>query len=302
MPKIAYTSKRFSAESLEVIATAEQICRDYAAQGFDLTLRQLYYQFVARDILPNSQKSYKRLGSIVNDARLAGMIDWYHITDRTRNLRSLAHWDSPQQIIDAVAAQYRTDRWANQTHPVEVWIEKDALVGVVATTCNRLDVPFFSCRGYTSQSEIWGAGQRLGRYSDRGQEPIIIHLGDHDPSGIDMTRDIEDRLDLFGARAQVIRIALNYDQVERYGPPPNPAKLTDSRAVGYIERHGYSSWELDALDPATLSALIEDEIFAWRNADRWQADTETMEDERTVLSLIKENWTLVRDYVHELDA
>lgn len=199
--------------------------------------------------------------------------------------------------MNAVAAQYRTDRWANQPHPVEVWIEKDALVGVIAGVCERNDVDYFSCRGYTSISEVWGAAQRLIRKTERGQKPVIVHLGDHDPSGIDMTRDIRDRLELFGADVQIIRIALNYDQVEQYNPPPNPAKLTDSRAKGYIRTHGRSSWELDALDPATLDALIQAEIDQWRDDDQWAADTAAMEQERRVLTRVSNQWDDVAEYV-----
>jgi hypothetical protein len=144
---IAYRDKSFSRGSLAVIDTARQICAEYQRQGFDLTLRQLYYQFVARGFLANKDTEYKRLGNIINDARLAGLLDWDYIVDRTRNLRGLAHWDEPSSVIDSAAYSYRTDRWANQAHRVEVWIEKDALVGVITNACNRLDVPFFSCRG-----------------------------------------------------------------------------------------------------------------------------------------------------------
>jgi len=149
-------------------------------------------------------------------------------------------------------------------------VEKDALVGVIARACQPLDVPYFACRGYSSDSEMWRAAQRFLRYEDNGQIPYIIHLGDHDPSGIDMTRDIEDRLNLFNARPYVKRIALNYDQVEMYNPPPNPAKETDSRWEGYVaEYNTYSSWELDALDPNVIVDLITGEILALRDDDRW---------------------------------
>ncbi|MEV5710080.1 hypothetical protein [Actinoallomurus sp. NPDC052274] len=297
MPRIEYVAKNFSTNSLAIIRRAEEICRDYAAQGYDLTLRQLYYQFVARAWLANKQTEYKRLGSIVNDARLAGLLDWTYIVDRTRTLRGLSHWDSPDQIIRGSAYSYRTERWANQPHRVEVWIEKDALVGVISGVCGRHDVDFFSCRGYTSQSELWGAAQRMRQYQDAGQKPIVIHLGDHDPSGIDMTRDIEERLRLFEADAKVIRIALNMDQVEAYAPPPNPAKLTDSRAHGYIRQYGESSWELDALDPATLGQLIEDEIARWRDQDQWDRDTAAMEAERSVLTEVSRRWHEVADFI-----
>jgi hypothetical protein len=142
VPKIVYVPRRFSPATLDIIATAESICTEYADQGYDLTLRQLYYQFVARGLLANRQTEYKRLGSIVNDARLAGMIDWNHVVDRTRNLRELSHWDNPEEIIRGSAAQYRTDRWADQPYRVEVWVEKDALP---VSSANRR--PHWTCRG-----------------------------------------------------------------------------------------------------------------------------------------------------------
>ncbi|MFF4548650.1 hypothetical protein ACFY1J_31195 [Streptomyces sp. NPDC001406] len=299
MPRIAYVEKNFSPSSMAIISRANAICAEYAGQGFDLTLRQLYYQFVARGYLANKQTEYKRLGSIVNDARLAGLLDWNYIVERTRNLRGLSHWDDPESIIRSVAYGYRTDRWADQPHRVEVWIEKDALVGVITGACNRNDVDYFSCRGYTSQSELWGAARRLARYEADGQKPVVIHLGDHDPSGIDMTRDIAERFALFGADVTVRRIALNMPQVEEHQPPPNPAKLTDSRASGYIRRFGRSSWELDALDPTTLDRLIEDEIWAWRDADLWAAATAEMERERAQLEAVSRRWPDVARLVAE---
>jgi len=197
MPLITYVKKAFSPSSLAIIEKANTIIAEYAAAGFDLTLRQLYYQFVSRAFIANKQSEYKRLGSIINDARLAGMIDWGRITDRTRNLRTIGHWTTPASIIKSAAESFRIDKWATQKHRIEVWIEKDALVGVLDAVCPDLDVPYFSCRGYTSQSEAWAAARRLFGYMKAGQAPIVLHLGDHDPSGVDMTRDITDRLTLF---------------------------------------------------------------------------------------------------------
>lgn len=267
MPKISYSGKRFSAAHLLIIERANSIIAEYQRQGYDLTLRQLYYQFVARDLIPNKQTEYKRLGSIVNDGRLAGLIDWKALVDRTRNLQRNAHWTNPDSIVRSAAVSYRLDRWEGQTFRVEVWVEKEALAGVVERVATRLDLDYFSCRGYVSQSEMWRAARRHLEYERAGQSVVVLHLGDHDPSGIDMTRDIADRLELFGASTDVRRIALNRDQIDEYAPPPNPTKLSDSRSTGYVDLHGYSSWELDALDPATLAALIEDETEPLRNED-----------------------------------
>ncbi|MGW2220122.1 hypothetical protein ACWCSD_34480 [Nonomuraea sp. NPDC001684] len=297
MARRCYIPKKFNTTHLDIIDKANAICADYQRQGFDLTLRQLYYQFVARGWLENSQKKYKWLGEIVSDARLAGAMDWDYIVDRTRNLRGLPHWNDPSHIIDSVAYSYRTERWANQDHRIEVWIEKDALVGVIANVCQRHDVDYFSCRGYTSISEVHQAAQRLIRYNRRGQKPVILHLGDHDPSGVDMTRDIRERLELFGADVEIIRIALNMDQVEQYNPPPNPAKMSDSRSGRYVIEHGYSSWELDALDPTTLDALIADRIADLLDHDQWQHDTTAMEEERTLLTAVSNRWGDVAELV-----
>lgn len=297
--KQAYISKRFNRSSVEIIATAEQICQDYAARGLGLTLRQLYYQFVARGYLPNRDTEYKRLGSIIADARLAGLIDWDHIEDRTRFLRGVTTWSSPNQILRAVASQFQTNRWRDQTEHVEVWIEKDALVGVIQNPCSRWHVDYFACRGYASASEVRSAGVRFAHHERMGRHTTVIHLGDHDPSGIDMTRDLEDRLRLFGSRVDVRRIALNMNQVEQYAPPPNPAKLTDSRATGYIAEYGRESWELDALDPTVIQDLVEREILARLDMDEWNRVKAEDMAVREVLGRLADNWDDVREHVEE---
>ncbi len=267
--KIPYITKKFRSASLAIIEKANEIIEDYRDQGFMLTLRQLYYQFVARALIDNTQGDYHRLGTIINDGRLAGLIDWDAIEDRTRELKENSHWDSPGELVEACAEQYMIDKWADQRYRFEVWIEKEALAGVIEPTCREFDVPFFSCRGYVSQSEMHKAARRLQRYACANQEIIILHLGDHDPSGIDMTRDIVDRMKLFGACTDVKRIALNMDQVDHYSPPPNPAKMTDSRFDSYMRDFGDSCWELDALEPSVIAELISDEIIALRDHKKW---------------------------------
>lgn len=289
--KKRYIDKTFSAGSEHIIGQANEIIEDYQAQGFSLTLRQLFYQFVSRALIPNQQSEYKRLGSIINDARLAGLIDWLAIEDRTRNLEALAHWSSPADIVNSAVNSYRRDHWEEQRNYVEVWIEKDALTGVIADICDELDVAYFSCRGYTSQSEMWAASQRLldhARY--RSQKVTIFHLGDHDPSGLDMTRDIQDRLDLFtDTMAEVERLALNMDQIRRYDPPPNPTKMTDSRAAQYRTKYGDDSWELDALEPRVMSSLIEDAVFGVRDIDIHKRTLVQQEHERSLLRQAEES-------------
>jgi hypothetical protein len=310
MPKITYTRKKFRADTLASIDTANAIIAEYAAQGFSLTLRQLYYQHVARGLIPNNDKEYKKLGDIISDGRLAGLIDWEAIVDRTRALKSLAHWDNPAEIVDVVSRQFAVDKWEGQKYRPEVWIEKDALVGVIEGVCDNNDVAYFSCRGYTSQSEMWVAAQRLRSYVRKGQTPVILHFGDHDPSGRDMSRDIIDRMSLFGVRFNwsnpedlltFNRLALNIDQIEEYQPPPNPTKLTDSRATGYIAEFGNESWELDALEPSVLAGLIQDAIISVRDQDDWDLAVEREEEGRALLRKVSTYWENVEETMDDYD-
>lgn len=274
-------------ETMDVVTQANEIIIDYRAQGFSLTLRQLYYQFVARDLIPNTEASYNRLGHIVNKARMSGMMDWSAIEDRTRSLQGNSHWDSPAQVIESARQSYRIDMWENQPKRVEVWIEKEALSGVIAGVCQRLDVDYFACKGYVSQSEQWRAGVRS---RDASQEKIILHLGDHDPSGIDMTRDNQERLTAFSdGNVTVERIALNMDQIEEYGPPPNPAKMTDSRFREYMYEYGSESWELDALEPRVLTKLISDKVANHRDEGLWEEKEAQYDEDMMTLNEIIDN-------------
>lgn len=330
MARISYESKRFSTGSLDTIARANRICAEYATQGYDLTLRQLYYQFVSRGWIANKQTEYKRLGGIINDARMAGKMDWDYIVDRTRKLEKRSHWRDAKHVLHDAAAGFGIDRWSEtyQQTRVEVWIEKDALVGVLEACCPSEDVAYFSCRGYTSQSEMWSASQRLGSYLRAGQSLVILHLGDHDPSGLDMTRDIRDRIRTFLCsdwarylvkegeidpdnydqeelydrvkvdvldRFKVERIALNMDQIEQYNPPPNPAKVTDPRGVSYVAKHGHSSWELDALEPTVLVQLIRDGIEEHRDFGGWEEAGELEEEHRELLTAASNRWDEVKE-------
>lgn len=307
-----FIDRNFSIGSRAIIQQANKIIADYQRQGFTLTLRQLYYQFVSRDLLANKQTEYKRLGSVINDARLAGLIDWSAIEDRTRNIRKLPSWDSPEAIIDVVAEQYAENLWATQPRHVEVWIEKDALIGVIENVCERWRLPYLGCRGYISQSEQYAAGKRFARAEAQDRAPVVIYLGDHDPSGIDMSRDHTDRLAMFARwPVEVRRLALNMDQIEQYNPPPNPAKDTDSRSGkelpgggftpgSYRDLYGESSWELDALEPTVIDALIEAEVQDLLDHDAWATALAAQEKNRKVLTAISHNFGSVESYLTDI--
>ena len=306
MPNICYVPKRFQAGSAKLVEQANAIIGEYESQGYTLTLRQLFYQYVSRDLLPNTIKAYKTLGSLLNDARLAGEIDWNAMEDRTRNLRTVSTWGSPAEIISACASQFRSDFWGDQECHVDCWVEKDALIGVLEVACEPMQIPYFSCRGYTSVSELWSAAMRYVALLNDGKRIVILHLGDHDPSGIDMTRDIEDRIRLMlehhiGRFIEsdfiVRRIALNMEQIDEYNPPPNPAKMTDSRASSYINKYGDESWELDALAPDVLMRLIQDTAGEYIDNDRWEAAERQQAVGRETLGKVSRHWEKVEKFL-----
>ncbi|MCL2306442.1 MAG: hypothetical protein FWC43_13965, partial [Planctomycetaceae bacterium] len=176
MRKIKYLTDCIKKGDMPIIVQAIQILQEY--EGYRLTLRQLFCQFVARNLLPNKDKMYNKLCVTIKRGRMGGLIDWDIIEDRTRFLRSLPHWNSPANIIVACADQYHVDFWQNQKCRVEVWIEKDALIGVIEETCDHWDVPIFSCRGYgiTSKGICQGeSSPSTSLYRDR--HFAMLHSG-----------------------------------------------------------------------------------------------------------------------------
>lgn len=303
MTKEAFITKRFQRDSVIRIEQANDIIATYQRQGYRLTLRQLYYQFVSRDLIANTEQSYSKLGNLISDARLAGLIDWSAIEDRTRSLRALSSYDDPAELMQYTKYWYRLDKWATQPVRIEAWVEKEALLGVLERICTRYEVPYFACKGYVSSSEMYDAAKRYVSYIENGQDVILLDLGDHDPSGIDMTRDKIDRMMLFmghyADQLQIKRLALNYDQILQYNPPPNPAKVTDSRFEDYARRFGVSSWELDALEPSVISNLIETAILAERDENAWALAAMQEANEKEQLADASRYWGDIATLIEE---
>jgi hypothetical protein len=292
----SFETVKFHEKSLALIEQANAIISEYQARGFALTLRQLFYQFVSRQTLSNTLAEYKRLGIVVKNGRRAGLIDWDAIEDRTRNVRSLSSWKDPSSILEACAAQYREDLWETQAFRPEVWIEKDALLGIIESVCEEFRVPYFACRGNNSESEQYKAGKRFEEHLANGLTPIILHLGDHDPNGLDMTRDNQDRLALFArGQVEVRRLALNMDQVQRYSPPPNPAKESDSRYEAYAAEFGHACWELDALDPTVIADIVRTEVEGLIDLGTWDEAKAREGANRALLEDAAANWALVQN-------
>lgn len=271
----------------ESCARLEQIgvvLEKYESMGIKLTLRQLYYQLVSKNIIRNQQKQYKRLGVLLSKARLGGLIDWDIIEDRVRQAQRASQWSSIKSLVNSAVASFRLPRWEGQPNYVELWCEKDALSSVLEPICDDLHVTLMVNRGYSSSSSMYESANRITAAA-AGRPAHIIYLGDFDPSGEDMVRDIRDRMETFQVEVDVHKLALNPDQVEEYNLPPNPAKMSDSRAQGFVDRHGESSYEVDALPPEVLQKMVREEIEGHMDVGAY-ADVQ-VEEARLKATLIK---------------
>ena len=305
MPLIKYKRVVFNDERELIVRHSIRLLKQYTDAGYRPTLRQLYYRFVALDLFPdrwadketgskNNDRSYAKLKEIMVDARMAGRVDWLAMDDITRILRGNQHWAGPVDALSDRARKFRLDRWVESEHRLEVWVEKDAMIGPVARAAMEKDVDYFSCRGYGSATALWEAGQRLKSYCQCGQTPMVFHLGDHDPSGLDMSRDIQERVRMFmdgyGGDLEFERLALNIDQIRRYNPPPSPAKVTDSRYQGYIAKFGKYCWELDSLEPEVIHKIILDAIDPYVDTKKWQASEREEGILRTDMVDVAHHW------------
>lgn len=302
MPLIAYRKYKPREDAAEVIDRANQILQISLEDGFGtMTLRQIYYQFIARNWLPeNTVQQYKKLGRILADAREGGLLDWLAIEDGQRSSFHFHDCPTPQDLLDGIERGLLLNPWNDQDVYVETWVEKQGMEGTIARPCNSRRAGYMACKGYLSVSEAWRAGQRFEAQKAKGKRLVLLHLGDHDPSGIDMTRDNKDRLEFFSREhgIEVQRLALNMDQVEQYDPPPQFAKDTDSRFDGYKKLYGEHSWELDALRQSVIGKLITDALDKLIDWDKWN---ESMAKERELRSTSRVGELAGRwDEVHKL--
>lgn len=310
--RVTYDHRRITDEGQAVIEDATRVCREYARQGLTLILRQVYYIFIARDMFPeswrdavlgtkNTQRNYKRLCKLLSDGRVAGLVDWDHIEDRGRRpVGGDYGYLDPAHRVSTVPDGYAITRWDGQPEYVEVWVEKESLAEVVGRPCRRWNVTSLACKGSPSTSVVHDAAVRLRRYERAGRKSTVVYLGDHDPTGLDISRDIQERLALFRSTAQVDRIALNMDQVEELNPPPSPVKVTDSRTNGYIDRFGTDEcWELDAIEPAQLDDLVERAILSRLDMGLWRQRERQEERDLVELRALADNWQAVRDYMDD---
>lgn len=303
--KTAYRGIRLSKANKVRLEQINSIIEEYRKEGYVLTLRQLYYQLVSRDIIPNQQKEYKKLSKLLGEGRMAGYVDWEAIEDRMRKVEKPSCWDTPMDILETAVRQYRRDNMENQPCRIEVWVEKDALSGVLERVTSQYGIGLQVQRGYGSITALKNAYDRV---VEDGRKFYILYLGDHDPSGLDMLRDIENRIfefwwgdnqgadepcpqdfinsdfyPEFADKFEIVPIALTSEQIKQYSPPPNPAKMTDPRSSNYVDEHGNTSYEVDALPPKVLNRILRDSIIGLMDLDEYQLSLDRQKAEKWLM-------------------
>lgn len=266
--KLAFRNQKITPARTMQIERANAILEEYAEQGYRLTLRQLYYQLVARDMVPNAVREYTKLSETCVIGRMNGLIDWDAMEDRLRKPYLTYAVNSIEEAIEDTISQYKRNRQEGQPCNIEIWTEKDAVSNILKRVSIYYHTRLMVNRGYTSCSAMYEAYNRVeDALNDDGS--VILYVGDHDPSGMDMLRDINERLEEFGAggRFKVVPVALTMKQIEKYEPPPNPAKISDPRAGWYIREFGDMSWELDALPPEVLEKIVKRAVLAHLDSD-----------------------------------
>jgi hypothetical protein len=232
-----------------IVAEAARIVASYEETG--VTLRQLFYRLVAAELLPNTQNAYKTLSKRTAEARRAGTFP--DLIDRTRDIHRHAAWGSPEDARSALRQQYRRDRTEGQAQTVYVGVEKNGMIAQLEHWFGEFGLPILALGGYSSQTYTDDVREDAGA---QGRPAVLLYAGDFDPSGEDIPRDFCARAGCFDI---VRRVALSAEQVRDYHLPPLPGKATDSRAAGFVAKHGrLVQVELDALPPDTLHELYRD--------------------------------------------
>jgi len=238
-------------KTVRLIETA----KDILAEGHPMTVRQVYYQLVSRQVIKNNRGQYQAVSNALVSARREGVIPWEWIEDRLRRPRHVSMWSGLSSFAETCRIAYRRDVWESQPSYLEVWLEKDALSGIFEDVLNPYGVTLNVGRGYDGWDSIHNAAER---YADRAV--TVLYFGDFDPSGEDMVRSLIKRLEDQGAEPEVIKCALTREDIRRYNLPPDFAKKTDTRTPAFIVKHGDISVELDALPPGVLRDRLEKEV------------------------------------------
>jgi len=259
-----------------------------AAEKDPITIRHLFYLLVSQGIIEKTEAAYKALCSHLSKWRRSGAVPWNSFTDSTRWHIQGTTFDNMQDALNTTVETYRRNLWADQDHYLEVWVEKDAIAGIVAPKANAFGVPVFVCRGFASLSSLFSAANTFRRMAEAGKKVIIYHFGDYDPSGVAAGQSVLKAMrDDFRVELQFIRAAVTEEQIEEMNLPTRPTKTTGTHARHWT---GGRSVELDAMPAAELRRLVESCITRHIDVDAWNTLRRTEEMERETLRQMRDNF------------
>ncbi|MBA7656354.1 hypothetical protein ES703_64278 [subsurface metagenome] len=271
----------------KIIESMISVFREYNP-GEDLenkmTLRQIFYQLVARQVIENHHKEYKRVKEALVHARKSGMIPWSWIEDRTRQPRTFPMWRDLSEFSEDVLRSYRKEIWNDQPLYVELWLEKEALSGIFMEILEPFGITLNVGRGNDSYCSIISLAERC----EGKRSPVILCFTDFDPTGEDMRRDLRERLAYFGCRAEIVPCALLKEDIGRYSLPSDFAKKSDSRTKKFIEKYGEEVVELDSLPVDVLKKRILEDVKVRIDPEALERSRKTEERERLELQAIFE--------------
>ena len=242
-----------------------------------ITIRHLFYRLVGQNVIEKTELAYKSLCSHLSRWRKAGEVAWNAFSDSTRWHIKPTMFHGIADALKRTRETYRRDLWATQSSYVEVWVEKDAIAGVINDVTDQFGVPLFVCGGFASLSSMYSASGIFKQAQRNGKEVTIFHLGDYDPSGHAAADAIERTFrQTFDCSLNFERIAILPEHIEQFSLPTRPTKQSDSRARNW---RGSESVELDSMPPSELRSLVENAVtslidwYEWEQVEREEQET-----------------------------
>jgi hypothetical protein len=267
-----------------------------------LTLRQVYYQLVAKGIIENSLSMYGEITRLLRDARIDGFIPWEDIEDRTKVFHYLPGWEKLDDFIEIEIIRfllgYHRDLMQSQENHIEVWIEKDALSSIFLKVLREYGISLMVDKGFASI-------HFLNKYRDRvkglDKHPVILYFGDWDPSGELMHRTIQETLEeKFDLSVEVERIALTADDIDRIPHDPDAIKPGDPRAPEFVKLYGNHAIELDALSPAELERRIREAVESYIDREVFNSEVKKQQEEAIIIGNLRRDLKgMIETYLDE---
>jgi hypothetical protein len=276
--KLVSPIKRVRATKAEVEERREALLT-IIDDGKPMTVRQVFYQATVRGIVEKLESGYAKVQVDLTKMRRDGSLPYDWLADNTRWQRKPRTFDSVEDALKETAAFYRKNLWRDADCYVEIWLEKDALAGVIYPITEMYDVPLMVARGYASLSFLYSAAEYINELS---VPAYIYHLGDFDPSGVNAGEKIEETLRELAPDAEIYfeRIAVTPEQIDEWDLPTRPTKASDTRSKNF----GGISVELDAIDPNVLRDLVQETIERHLPPDQFEILKTAEESEREIIS------------------